>query len=85
MWKKAVQSPKPSSTIMKLELMRTATGKEDPELPLLQRMSSLELPGSHEDYLRNGRTRVTSAAEDTFIRVNCTSDYSPNECFTEFK
>ena len=31
---------------MKLALMRTATGKEDPELPLLQRISSLELPFS---------------------------------------
>lgn len=31
---------------MKLALMRTATGKEDPELPLLQRISSLELPAS---------------------------------------
>ena len=29
--------------MMKLALMRTATGKEDPELPLLQRISSLEL------------------------------------------
>ena len=28
---------------MKLALMRTATGKEDPELPLLQRISSLEI------------------------------------------
>jgi hypothetical protein len=27
----------------KLALMRTATGKEDPELPLLQRTSSLKL------------------------------------------
>ena len=26
--------------------MRTATGKEDPELPLLQRIGSLELPAS---------------------------------------
>ena len=31
---------------MKLALMRTATGKEDTELPLLQRISSLELPAS---------------------------------------
>jgi hypothetical protein len=31
---------------MKLALMRTATGQEDPELPLLQRISSLELPAS---------------------------------------
>ena len=37
-----VQSQKPSSAMMKLALMRTATGKEDPELPLLQRISSLE-------------------------------------------
>jgi hypothetical protein len=51
--------------MMKLSLMRTATGKEDPELPLLQRISSLELPAS--DW--NGRPRVTSAAEDKFTRV----------------
>ena len=41
-----VQSQKPSSAMMKLALMRTATGKEDPELPLLQRISSLDLPAS---------------------------------------
>ena len=35
---------KSSSAMMKLALMRTATGKEDPELPLLQRISSFELP-----------------------------------------
>jgi hypothetical protein len=29
--------------MMKLALMTTATGKEDPELPLLQRINSLEL------------------------------------------
>jgi hypothetical protein len=34
---------KTSSTMMKLALMRTATGTTDPELPLLQRISSLEL------------------------------------------
>ena len=39
-----VQSQKPSSAMMKLALMKTATGKEDPELPLLQRIRSLELP-----------------------------------------
>ena len=38
-----VQSQKPSSAMMKL---RTATGKEDPELPLLQMIGSLELPAS---------------------------------------
>ena len=30
--------------------------------------------GSHEDRHRKGRPRVTSAAEDKFIRVNCTSE-----------
>ena len=29
--------------MMKLALMRTTTGKEDPELPLVQRINSLEL------------------------------------------
>ena len=41
-----MQSQKPSSAMMKLAVMRTATGKEDPELPSLQRISSLELPAS---------------------------------------
>ena len=40
------QLQKPSSAMMKLSLMRTARGKEDPELPLLQRTRSLELPAS---------------------------------------
>ena len=39
-----VQSQKPSSAMMKLAVMRTATGKEVPELPLLQRIRLLELP-----------------------------------------
>jgi hypothetical protein len=41
-----VQLQKPSNAMMKLALMRTATGKEDPELHLLQRINSLELPAS---------------------------------------
>ena len=41
-----VQSQKPSSAMMKLAHMWTTTGKEDPELPLVQRISSLELPAS---------------------------------------
>ena len=165
-----VQLQKPSSAMMKLALMRTATGKEDPELPLLQRISSLRVTslrncspnkcfrvqvtdtfqhelfrgdcesglhgwiaakkpllkdinnnkkreitslrsvnwkisktlkvsssavtktiklydetGSHEDHHWKGRPRVTSAAEDTFVRVSITSDCSPNKCFTELK
>ena len=38
-----VQSQKPSSAMMKQALMRITTGKEDPELLLLQRTSSLEV------------------------------------------
>uniref|UniRef100_A0A8C7EZZ0 Grass carp reovirus (GCRV)-induced gene 2p n=1 Tax=Oncorhynchus kisutch TaxID=8019 RepID=A0A8C7EZZ0_ONCKI len=41
-----VQSQKPSSTLMNLALMRTATGKEDPEIPLPLKISSIELPTS---------------------------------------
>jgi transposase len=37
--------------------------------------------GSHKDRHRKGRSRVTSAAGDKFIRVTCTSDRSPNKCF----
>jgi hypothetical protein len=44
--------------MMKLALMRTATGKEDP---------------------------VTSAAEDTFIRVTSLRSSSPYKCFADFK
>ena len=41
-----VQSQKPSNSMMKLALMRTSTGKEDPEKPLLQRIISFELQAS---------------------------------------
>ena len=41
-----MQSQKTSSAMMKLTVMRTTTGKEDPERPLLQRISSLEIPTS---------------------------------------
>jgi hypothetical protein len=36
----------PSSAMVKLAFMRTTTGKEDPVLPLLQKISSLEFPAS---------------------------------------
>ena len=45
-WKISRTSQKPSSAMMTLALMRTATGKEDQELPMLQRVISLELPAS---------------------------------------
>ena len=41
--------------------------------------------GTQEDRHRKGRPRLTSAAEDKFIRVNCTLDCSPNKYFTDFK
>ena len=41
-----VSSSAVAKTMMKLALMSTATGKEDPELPLLQRINSLELSAS---------------------------------------
>jgi hypothetical protein len=44
---------KTSSAMMKLALMRTTTVVEDPELPLLQRISSLELPASDIAAQRN--------------------------------
>jgi hypothetical protein len=41
-----VHLQKASSVMKKLVLMRAATGKEDPELPLLQGISSFEVPAS---------------------------------------
>jgi transposase-like protein len=41
--------------------------------------------GSHEDRHRNVRPRVTSTAEDKFIRVTSLRNCSPNKYFTEFK
>ena len=38
--------------------------------------------GSHEDRHRNGRLRVTSAAEDKFIRVTSLRNCSPKNCLT---
>ena len=44
-----------------------------------------EESGSHEDRHRNGRPRVTSAADEKLIRVTSLRNCSPNNCFTEFK
>jgi hypothetical protein len=52
--------------MMKLALMRTATGKEDPELPLLQRISSLELPASEIAAQIN--------ASQTHLNINCSEE-----------
>ena len=61
-----VQTHKPSSAMMKLAFMRTATVKEDAELPLLQRISSLELPASEIaaqiNYLQSSSNRHISTS-----------------------
>jgi transposase len=41
--------------------------------------------GAHDDHHRKGRPRVTSAAEDKFIRVTSLRNCSLNKCFTDFK
>ena len=58
--------------MMKLALMRTATGMEDPELPLLQRISSLELPASEiaaqinaSQSSRNKHISTNNSSEET--------------------
>jgi hypothetical protein len=40
---------------------------------------------SNEEHHRKGRPRVTSAAEDKFIKVTSLRNSRPNNCFTEFK
>ena len=45
--------------MMKLALMRITTGKEDPELPLLQRISSLGLTAPQMD--TNNKKRLAWA------------------------
>jgi hypothetical protein len=66
-----MQLQKPLSVMMKLALMRTtATGKEDPELPLLQRISSLELPASD----CNPNKCFTNFKKQTHLNLNCSED-----------
>ena len=50
--------------MIKLSLMRTTTGKENPELPLLQRISSLELTAPH-------RVQVTDTSQHQLFRGHC--------------
>ena len=55
--------------MMKFALMRTATGKEDPELSLLQRISSLELPASEMAAQINAQ--VTDTCQHQLFRGDC--------------
>ena len=56
--------------MMELALMRTATGKEDPELSLLQRISSLELPAS-EIAAQINASQVTDTSQHQLFRGDC--------------
>ena len=66
-----VSSQKTSRAMMKLALMRTATGKEDPEFPLLQRISSLELPASDGSPNKYVRVQVTDTSQHQLFRGDC--------------
>jgi hypothetical protein len=57
-----LQEQKPSSAMMKLAFMRTATGKEDPEFPLLQRIHSLELTAPQINVVKSLSNRHISTS-----------------------
>uniref|UniRef100_A0A8K9UCL7 TIR domain-containing protein n=1 Tax=Oncorhynchus mykiss TaxID=8022 RepID=A0A8K9UCL7_ONCMY len=67
------------SAMRKLTLIRTATGKEDPELPLLRRISSLELPASemkaqiNASQSSSSRLISTSTVQRTVNQLSVTS------------
>ena len=54
--------------MIKLALMKTETGKEDPELSLLQRISSLELRASEIAAQINA---VTDTSQHQLFRGDC--------------
>ena len=57
--------------MMKLALMRTATGQEDPEIPLLQSINSLELPASEIVAQINRSQRSSNRPISTPFRGDC--------------
>ena len=69
-----VQSQKPSSAMMKLALMSTATGMEDSELPLLQRIRLLEsYQPQNCSPNKCFRVQVTDISTSTLQRTLCES------------
>jgi hypothetical protein len=54
--------------MMKLSLMRTATRMEDPESPLLQRISSLELPEIA------AQINASEFKSQTRLNINCSEE-----------
>ena len=63
---------------MNLALMRPATGKKDPELPLLQRIRSLELPASEI-------AAQTNASQSSSNRLISTSTVQRRPCESGFQ
>jgi hypothetical protein len=59
-----VQSQKPSSA------MRTAKGMEDPELPLLQRLHSLDLPASEIA----AQINASQSSSNRHLNNNCSKE-----------
>jgi hypothetical protein len=58
-------------------------GKFQEQVQLQKTIKCYDETVSHEDRYRNGRPRVTSAAEEKFIRVTSLRNCSPNA--SEFK
>ena len=58
--------------MMKLALVKPATGKEDPELPLLQKISSLEVTAP--------QIAAQINASQTHVNINC-SEETVNQAF----
>ena len=56
---------------MKLALMRTATGLEDPELHIWQRITSLELPASEFAAQINASQ---SSSNIPHLNINCSEE-----------
>ena len=60
------------NAMMELALLRTTTGNEDPELPLLQRLSSLELPVSENaTQIMLHRVQATDTPQHQLFRGDC--------------
>jgi hypothetical protein len=58
--------------MMKLALMRTAAGKEDPQLPLLQRISSFELTAPQIA----AQINASQSSSNTHFNINCSEEFT---------
>lgn len=56
--------------MMKLALMRTVKGKEDPDLPLLQRMRSLELTAPQIE----AQINASQSSSNRHLNINCSGE-----------